>query len=185
LLFIRNRLDHLATPLNHNLTKYSTRRNSQGLLNFIPESKKVYRRLNKLTSRRILDHLRFESIYDIYLLFNNSSLKMDDLYKPCDFTAINGYPHAIPEKDLDKLPSFQGNNATSAKTRIRAFTNCDNKWCGNVAHEDVKMKLFVLSLEKDALDWFSYFVDNNFKTVKDFIDAFTKKWGKRKNIVTY
>jgi hypothetical protein len=92
---------------------------------------------------------------------------MDDLYKPCDFTAINGYPHAIPKKALDKLPSFQGNNAISAKAHIRAFTHCVNKWCGNVAHEDVKMKLFVLSLEEDALDWFSYFADNKFKTIKD------------------
>jgi len=31
-------------------------------------------------------------------LFNESSLEMDDLYKPIDFFEISGYPHVIPEK---------------------------------------------------------------------------------------
>jgi hypothetical protein len=71
------------------LTKYSTRRNSQGLVDFIPEPEKVYRRrLNKLTSRRILDHLGFESISDIHLLFNNSSLEMDDYFSPLIFLQL-------------------------------------------------------------------------------------------------
>jgi hypothetical protein len=29
------------------------------------------------------------------------------IYAPCDFTAINNYPHAIPEKAIEKLPSFK------------------------------------------------------------------------------
>jgi hypothetical protein len=141
------------------LTKYSTRRNSQGLVNFIPEPEKVYRRrLNKLTSRRILDHLGFESISDIHLLFNNSSLEnsleMDDLYKPCDFTAINGYPHAILEKALEKLPSFKVTMPLVLKhiSRLFRFVSINGVCAHN--HEDVKMKLFVLSLEEDAHDGF-------------------------------
>jgi hypothetical protein len=52
--------------------------------------------------------------------------------------------------------------------------------CSHVAHEDVKMKLFVLSLEEDAHDWFSDFADNKFKTIKDLINAFIEKWGDKK-----
>jgi hypothetical protein len=26
------------------------------------------------------------------------------IYDPCDFSAINNYPHAIPEKAIEKLP---------------------------------------------------------------------------------
>jgi hypothetical protein len=33
------------------------------------------------------------------------------------------------------------------------------------------MKLFVLSLEEDAHEWFSDFADNTFKTIKDLLDA--------------
>jgi hypothetical protein len=61
------------------------------------------------------------------LEFNKSSLEMDDLYKPCDFTSINGYPHTLPEKALENLPSFQGNNAITAKAHMKAILLCVNK----------------------------------------------------------
>ena len=41
------------------------------------------------------------------------------IYDPCDFSNINGYPHAILEKAIEKLPSFQGNNAISAKNHAK------------------------------------------------------------------
>ena len=104
---------------------------------------------------------------------------MDNAYAPLDFLAINGYPHVISEKSLDKLSYFQGNNVVSARSHIKYFTHCINKWCGNT-HEDVKMKLFVLSLEKDALDWFTELYDNKIKTTKELIDSFTEIWGERK-----
>ena len=40
---------------------------------------------------------------------------MDNYYRPCDFSKIVCYPHEVPEKAIDKLPSFQGDNVTSAK----------------------------------------------------------------------
>lgn len=63
-------------------------------------------------------------------------------------------PNIILNKFIEKLPSFQGNNAISAKTHIRNFNLCITKWYNNANHEDVKMRLFVLALEVDALDWF-------------------------------
>ena len=39
------------------------------------------------------------------------------------------------------------------------------------------MKLFVLSLEEDALDWFTEQDDDKFKTLQEIIDAFTERWG--------
>ena len=43
---------------------------------------------------------------------------MNNYYRPCDFSRIVGYPHEVPEKAIDKLPSFQGDNVTSAKAHI-------------------------------------------------------------------
>jgi hypothetical protein len=103
------------------------------------------------------------------------------IYAPCDFSAINNYPHAIPEKAIEKLPSFQGNNAISAKMHVKSFMRCINKWCAAHDYEDVKMKLFVLSLEDDASDWYEDKPDNTFKTLKDLIDAFTEKWGEKRD----
>ena len=42
------------------------------------------------------------------------------------------------------------------------------------------MKLFVLSLEEDALDWFTEQDDDKFKTLQEILDAFNKRWGDRK-----
>jgi len=77
---------------------------------------------------------------------------MNDLFALCDFTNINGYPHNIPNKAIEKLPSFQRNNGISATSHVKNFNVCIFKWC-NTANYDMKMRLFVLSLEEDALDW--------------------------------
>ena len=173
------------TPLNLNLTKYSTRRNFHGLLSFVPEPEQVYRRkLHRLSSRRILSQQGFESISNLHLLFDNQPIfeEMDDIFSPFDFTAIVGYPHALSEKALEKLPTFQGNNAISAKTHVKDFSLCINKWCNATQHnhQDVKMKLFALSLEEEAFDWFSNLYDNKFPTLNSLIDEFMDKWGDKK-----
>ena len=48
-------------------------------------------------------------------------------------------------------------------------------------HEDVKMKLFVLSLEEEAIDWFMEQDDNKFKDLKGIIEAFNDKWGDKRD----
>ena len=69
---------------------------------------RVYRRrLNRLAPRRLLANLGEEAVSDIHLLFaqNNQSSPMDDLCKPCNFSNIIGYPHDLPDKAIEKLPS--------------------------------------------------------------------------------
>ena len=107
---------------------------------------------------------------------------MDDLFAPFDFSAIAGYPHALPEKALEKLPTFQGNNAISAKTHLKAFSLCINKWCNAAQHnhQDVKMKLFALSLEDEAFDWFSNLEDSKYPTLSSLVDHFMDKWGDKR-----
>jgi hypothetical protein len=139
------------------------------LLSFILEPEKVCRiRLNKLASRKILDNLGSESISDIpffFLLFNNYSLEIDELYSPIAFSAINDYPNVITEKDLEKLPYFQSNNVFNVIHHVSKFWHCIHRWC-RVTHKDVKVKLFILSFEDDSLDWFTKLKDNQVKTTK-------------------
>ena len=122
------------TPLSVNTSRYSDRRNSEGLLNFIPEPEKVYRRrLNKLASCRILEELGSESVSDIHVLFrenfensknNNCFLTtMNEYFTQLDFSQIAGQPHEVPEKAIDKLVTFTGTDAsTSAKQHLRYFS---------------------------------------------------------------
>ena len=140
----------MATPLPLNLPRHSTRRNSKGLIQFIHEPEHVYhRRKRKLASRKILEDLRSESIFDIHLLFvdnpqsSNSPTSMDDLFKPLDFTAIASYPHQIAGKAIEKVSSFHGNDAITAKSHLLFFAQCYAKWCHNVNFEDVKMRLLL------------------------------------------
>ena len=43
------------------------------------------------------------------------------------------------------------------------------------------MKLFALSLEDDAVEWYFDLGDDSYKTLSEFLEGFKKKWGKRKN----
>jgi hypothetical protein len=56
---------------------------------------------------------------------------------------------------------------------------CD-KYCRGHDEEDVKMTLFVYSLEGDALEWFTDFPADKFSTLEEILDEFRKRWGDQK-----
>jgi hypothetical protein len=184
----------VATPLNNSVKRYTTRSNTQGLFYSFPEPEQVYRRrINRLPPRRLqLDNLGDEALTDIQYLFQNNNqptvnnptpnpnLTMSIFLRPLNFAAIQGSPHAVPEKAIDKLPTFQGNNAISAKSHILNFEMCVQKYCGGHNQEDVKMTLFVYSLEGDAAEWFTDFPAAKFSTLDEILDEFRKRWGDHK-----
>jgi len=49
---------------------------------------------------------------------------MDDAYRPIDFYEIIGYPHIIPEKDLQRLPCFLGNNVVDCRRHVYRASHC-------------------------------------------------------------
>jgi hypothetical protein len=184
----------VATPLNNSVKRYPTRSNSLGLICPFSEPEQVYRgRINRLPPRRLhLEHLGDEALTDIQYLFPNNNqptinnptpnpnLNMGSFLTPLNFAAIQGSPHQIPEKAIDKLPSFQGNNAISAKSHILSFEKCVQLYCRGHSEEDVKMTLFVYSLEGDALEWFTDFPAAKFSTLEEILDEFRKRWGDQK-----
>ena len=92
---------------------------------------------------------------------------MNNLFAPCDFTNIPGYPNFIPDEAIeaiDELPSFLGNNAITTETHLRNFHLCVSKWCHDINHEDVKMRLFIFSLNGDAMDCFIDLPANSFES---------------------
>ena len=123
------------------------------------------------TSRRNLEYLGYQSLSDIHHIFVEShtfqSHEMTEFYKPLDFSQIAGAPHDIPNDAIKKLSIFEGKNATTAKTQLRKFEKHLVSYCNNAAsdHEDVKMKLFALSLEDDAAEWYSNVGDDSYKTL--------------------
>jgi hypothetical protein len=108
----------VATPLN-NYVRYPIRSNLQGLVDALHEPERVYRRrVNRLSPCRLLDSLGEEAIFDIHHLFldnnptivntttTNPNLIMSNLLRPLNFETIQGAPHAILDKIVDRLPSF-------------------------------------------------------------------------------
>jgi hypothetical protein len=151
----------VVSPLE-NYLKYTTTSTSQGLISYFPEPENIYRKLNRLAPRRLLGSLGEEALSDIQFLFQhnnqptinttttNLNVIMSIFMRPLNFAAIQGAPHAIPNKVVEKLPCFSGNNVVSAHSHIWNFDLCVFKWCRVHDEEDVKMTLFVYSLEGDV-----------------------------------
>jgi hypothetical protein len=165
----------LATPQSEPVPKrYSTRTSSQGLFHLIPGLEKYYRkRINKVQNSNSQDPTIAEDIRWLFKINPSNPVLgtmapqdltpwLDDLFKPSNFANICGYSHDVPEKAIDKLPFFQGNNAVSGRDHWRQFMSVIQKQ--GVRNMDVVMKLFVLSLEDDAMDWFTSLSDNDINT---------------------
>ena len=107
---------------------------------------------------------------------------MTEFYKPLDFYQIAGAPHDILNDAMNNLPIFEGNNATTANTHLRKSERHLVSYCDNVAsnHEDIKIKLFALSLEDDAVEWYENLGDDSYKTINEFLAGFKKRWGEKK-----
>ena len=102
---------------------------------------------------------------------------MIKLFKTLEFSQIAGSPHIILNDAIKKLPTFQGNNAITAKSHLQKFEKLLVSYCNDVAHDHdgVKMKLFALSLEDDSGEWYLDLADNSYKTLSEFRDGFRKK----------
>lgn len=110
---------------------------------------------------------------------------MNDLFTPYDFTKILGYPYFISNEAIEvveEFPSFLGNNAINTETHLRNFHLCVRKWCHDINHEDVKMRLFIFSLDGNAMDWFIELPANSFDSLEPIIDAFEEKYGDERKI---
>ena len=57
---------------------------------------------------------------------------------------------------------------------------CVDRYCRGHDEEDVKMTLFVYSLEGDAVEWFTDFPAAKFSTLDEILDEFRKRWGDHK-----
>jgi hypothetical protein len=57
---------------------------------------------------------------------------------------------------------------------------CVERYCRGHDEEDVKMTLFVYSLEGDAAEWFTDFSVAKFSTLDEILNEFRKRWGDQK-----
>lgn len=97
-------------------------------------------------------------------------------FKPCHFTGVR---HDIPEVAISKLPVFSGGDSVAVKKHLGWFTRIMIMYCRSPQynHENVKMRLFVLFLEDDALNWVISCPEDSFTSLQDIVDAFKDRYG--------
>jgi len=100
---------------------------------------------------------------------------MDYSFRPCHFDDL----HDIPEVAISKLPKFSSGDSVAVKRHLCFFTRIMMMYCRPPRYdpEDVKMRLFVFSLEGDALNWFNNCPENSFTSLQDIVNAFKDRYG--------
>jgi len=101
---------------------------------------------------------------------------MDYSFKPCRF---GDRLHDFPEEAFSKLPISSGGDSIVVRRHLGLFTRIMIIYCRppQFNHEDIKMRLFVLSLEDDALNWFNNFPKDSFTSLQDIVNAFKDRYG--------
>ena len=130
------------------------------MVDFIPDPEKVlWRRLNRLSSRRILAELGSESILDIHILFpenTNTTISgiMGEYFTQLEFSQKSSQPHHLPDKAVEKLPMYIGTDAITSAMHLSNFSRCINAYINDPfnQHDNVYMNLFSLSLDGKAGD---------------------------------
>ena len=89
-------------------------------------------------------------------------------YGPLDFSQCQGQPHDMPKKALKWLPRFSADNVISFTDHVEALEKAfhDNE----IVHEDVAMKLLVISLDGNAYRWYKGLRNNYIIEFDDFVN---------------
>lgn len=87
-----------------------------------------------------------------------------------DLTWNQLYPYPIDSNWRNTVPKFTRNNVISTKEHIRNF----NYFIQDIGmeYEDVNMRLFMMSLTKEARDWFNGLPDASIVSIAVFQNQF-------------
>jgi hypothetical protein len=93
-------------------------------------------------------------------------------FSPLNFSAIDGYPHLVPQIDewKDLLPRFYEGDDDNHFEHVHEFHALMQQL--DIHHEDILMKMFMYSLEGDARKWYRTLSASSISSLKDFHDVF-------------
>lgn len=82
------------------------------------------------------------------------------------------YSYPIDRNWRNTISKFTRNSVIAAEEHIRKFNAFVQDIC--MEHEDVLMRLFMMSLTKEAMDWFNSLLDASITSIANFQDQFLK-----------
>jgi hypothetical protein len=93
-------------------------------------------------------------------------------FYPLNFSAIDGYPHLVPQIDewKDLLPRFYEGEDENPFEHVHEFHDLMQQL--DIHHEDILMKMFMYSLEGDVRQWHRTFPTSSISSLKEFNDVF-------------
>jgi hypothetical protein len=93
-------------------------------------------------------------------------------FAPLNFSAIDGYPHLVPQIDewKDLLPRFYEGDDDNPFEHVHEFHALMQQL--DIHHEDILMKMFMYSLEGDARQWYRTLPASSISSLKTFMMFF-------------
>jgi hypothetical protein len=103
---------------------------------------------------------------------NSFAARIAARFSPLDFTNVYGFPNTVPDIKIweDVLPKFGEYADDNPAQHLFEFHKLMDEL--NVHHEDVLMKLFMFSLERDARLWYKSLPHSSIPSLKDFHTLF-------------
>jgi len=88
----------------------------------------------------------------------------------------------MPAGDYEEyMPKFTGTEGVSAEEHMESFYNyADNL---DIYEEDVWMRAFVQSLEREARKWFNKLAHRSIADIETLDDVFLKHWGDKEDLL--
>ena len=93
-------------------------------------------------------------------------------FAPFNFSAVAGFPHPIPTMTEWGyfLPIFRERKEDNPADHLIKFHECMDML--GLQHEDVRMKMFLYSLDGDAREWHFSLPPSSISSLKDFHTVF-------------
>ena len=93
-------------------------------------------------------------------------------FAPLEFSTVLGFPHLVPSmtKWGDFLPIFRERREDNPADHLIKFHEC--MYLLDLQHEDVRMKMFMYSLDGDAREWYFSLPPSSISSLKDFHTVF-------------
>jgi hypothetical protein len=103
---------------------------------------------------------------------NSFAARIAARFSPLDFTNVYGFPNVVPDIKIweDVLPKFGGYVDDNPAQHLFEFHKLMDEL--DVHHEDVLMKLFMFSLERDARLWYKSLPHSSIPSLKYFHTVF-------------
>ena len=93
-------------------------------------------------------------------------------FAPFNFSPVPSFPHPVPTMTEwgDFLPIFKERTEDNPADHLIKFHECMNLL--DLQHEDVRMKMFMYSLDGDACEWYFSLPPYSISSSKDFRTVF-------------